>query len=91
MESDPRLAGVAAAYGVNLLPGSTIRVGFEIRELTPLWRRRRLNWWTGRVGAKTHPRGRDRIMADGERRQVAEVWISRGTCMGPHGSASRGS
>jgi hypothetical protein len=71
----PEYRGINAVFGASLFWDGAGRVGFENRPV-PFFTRLWLGWWERFLMARYHPAGWRRL-AEGPRREIREVWMTR--------------
>lgn len=83
----PEYQGVNAIYGASLFWAEATWAGFEHRPCPP-FTRWWLTWWERFLMARYHPAGRRRL-AEGQRTELRQVWITRRTLLERYGGGRR--
>jgi len=82
----PEYHAINAVCGASLFWAEATRAGFEYRPFPP-FTRWWLTWWERFLMARYHPMGRQRL-AEGQRTELRQVWITRRTLLERYGSRS---
>lgn len=86
LRTRPEYQSVQAVGGPSLFWEEATLAGFEHRPLPP-FARWWLTWWERFLLARYHPAGRARL-AEGNRKELRQIWISRRTLLERYGKGS---